>query len=101
MPKVTVEHSCALPSEDVVSKITNFFETDKDLSKLDPDITCKFASGSKKGVVKGSKFKADILIKDQATGSLVEVVVDLPLIFTPFKGKVQETIEKKLRKVLV
>jgi hypothetical protein len=101
MPKVTVEHKCAIASQDVVSKITKFFETDKDLSKLDPNITCKFASGSKKGVVTGSKFKADIVIKDDGSGSLVEVIVDLPLIFTPFKGKVQETIEKKLRKVLV
>ena len=52
------------------------------------------------GKAKGNQFKADINITSSAQGSSIEVIVDLPLLLTPFKGKVQETIERKLSKHL-
>ena len=67
---------------------------------MDSDIKVKFDPKTKKGTVKGSKFSAEIAVLEQKAGSEVAVSVDLPLLLTPFKGKVQEMIEKKLAKFL-
>ncbi len=100
MPKVTIDHSSTLPAPDAFSKIKTFFETDADIRRFDPNMKCDFAESSMTGKATGSQFKADISVKNQGPGSMVQVVVDLPLMLTPFKGKVQETIQKKLSKYL-
>ncbi len=100
MPKVTIDHSSNLSATDAFSKIKGFFENDADIRRLDPNIKCSFDDGTMSGQAKGSQFKADISVKNQGPGSTVQVVVDLPLLLAPFKGKVQETIQKKLGKYL-
>lgn len=101
MPKVTVDHKTNLTAKDAFEKIKTFFENDQDIRRLDPSIKCDFKAAEMKGKATGSQFKADIAVSSQGDGSTVSVVVDLPLLLTPFKGKVQETIEKKLSKYLV
>lgn len=100
MPKVTVEHSTALSPDDAFAKLKSFFETDQDIRRLDPKIQCQFTDSSMTGQAKGSQFKADMSVKPAAGGSAVAIIVDLPLLLTPLKGKVQETIQKKLAKYL-
>lgn len=100
MPKVNIEHTCALDDKACFAKIKSFFEQDQDLKKLDPKISVQFDPNSGAGKVKGSQFKADILVTQVSSGSKVSVIVDLPLLLSPFKGKVQEMIEKKLAKHL-
>lgn len=100
MPKVNIEHECALDDKSCLTKIKSFFEQDQDLKKLDPKISVNFDKNTGAGKVTGSQFKADILVKPMADGSKVTVVVDLPLLLSPFKGKVQEMIQKKLAKHL-
>jgi hypothetical protein len=100
MPKVNVDHECKLSVDDAFSKIKNFFENDQDIRRLDPKMECTFADSAKTGKAKGSKFNADIAVKSHGAGSKIQIVVDLPLVLTPFKGKVQETIQKKLAKYL-
>ncbi len=100
MPKVTIDHSSNLPAADAFSKIKTFFENDADIRRFDPSLKCDFQESSMSGRATGSQFKADISVKNQGPGSVVQVVVDLPLMLTPFKGKVQETIQKKLSKYL-
>ena len=99
MPKVTVEHSCPLNAEETFAKIKTFFEGD-DIRRFDPKVQCTFSDSTKTGKANGSQFKADIRVTTHAGGSKVEVVVDLPLLLTPIKGKVQETIQRKLAKHL-
>ena len=101
MPKVTVDHKSQLGAKDAYEKIKSFFETDADIRRLDPSMKCEFEPSKMTGKAKGSQFKADIAVKADGSGSVVSVVVDLPLLLTPFKGKVQETIQKKLSKYLV
>ncbi|MNK99976.1 hypothetical protein D3C87_1203950 [compost metagenome] len=48
----------------------------------------------------GSQFKADMVVAANGAGSKVQVTVDLPMLLTPFKGKVQETLQRKLAKYL-
>lgn len=80
--------------------IRNFFENDQDLRKVDSSIQCHFQPGALKGKVSGSQFKADVDVSAQAPGSLISIVIDLPLILTPFKGKVEEVLKRKLQKHL-
>ena len=100
MPKVTIDHNSKLSASDAFTKIKSFFESDKDIRRLDPNLKCEFSEGSMTGKASGSQFKADIAVKNQGPGSVVSVTVDLPLLLAPFKGKVQETIQKKLGQYL-
>ncbi|MEZ0392362.1 MAG: polyhydroxyalkanoic acid system family protein [Pseudobdellovibrionaceae bacterium] len=100
MPKVTIDHASNLSANDAFAKIKTFFETDQDIRRFDPKMSCQFSESSMTGRAAGSQFKADIAVKNQGPGSLVQVIIDLPLMLTPFKGKVQETIQKKLNQYL-
>ena len=100
MPKVTVDHNTSLNLEAAFEKIKTFFETDADLKKIDSTIKVQFTSGSTTGKVVGKQFQADVSVKSSGNGSIVTVVVELPFLLTPLKGKVQETIQKKLNKYL-
>ena len=100
MPKITIDHQSSIATEQAMAAITKFFETDQDLQRFDPKIQCQFSTKEGKGKVTGSQFKADVEVKAQGAGSQIKVVIDLPLLLTPFKGKVEETIKKKLAKYL-
>lgn len=100
MPKVTIDHKSQLAPSEAFSKIKTFFETDQDIRRFDPKMQCTFAESSMTGKANGSQFKADIMVKGEGSGSMIQVVVDLPLLLAPFKTKVQETITKKLTKYL-
>jgi Putative polyhydroxyalkanoic acid system protein (PHA_gran_rgn) len=60
-----------------------------------------FDDAKKTGHCKSTQFSADFAIKTSTSGSSVTVALDLPFLLTPFKGKIQETLEKKLKKYLV
>jgi hypothetical protein len=100
MPKVVIEHSCVLNAEDAFAKIKTFFSSDQDIRRFDPKMQCEFSDSSMTGKALGGQFKADILVRANGAGSQVEITVDLPFILTPVKGKVQETIKRKLTKYL-
>lgn len=100
MPKVNVSHKTSIPSDKAFEKIKAFFETDTDLRKIDPEIKVTFTDASKTGKATASQFSAQFDVKPAGDGSTVNVTVDLPFLLTPFKGKVQETLEKKLKKYL-
>jgi hypothetical protein len=99
MPKISIDHASSVSYDQALIKIKAFFETDKDLQKIDPKMQCQFSPDGT-GKVKGSQFKADIVVKAEGSGSKINVVVDLPLLLTPFKGKVEETLKKKLSQYL-
>lgn len=100
MPKISIDHKCSLPATEAYTKIKTFFDSDADIRRLDPKLSCSFTDSTMTGKATGSQFKADIAVKGDGAGSSVNVTVDLPLLLTPFKGKVQETIAKKLAKYL-
>lgn len=100
MPKVTIDHKSQLGAQEAFVKIKTFFETDQDIRRFDPKMHCSFNDSSMTGKANGSQFKADISVKGESTGSMIQVVVDLPLLMAPFKTKVQEVITKKLSKYL-
>lgn len=89
-----------MPADEALTKIKNFFETDKDLQRIDSNIQCQVSTSEGKAKITGSKFKAEVEIKAKDSGSQIKVVIDLPLLLSPFKGKVEETIKHKLGKYL-
>lgn len=100
MPKVSVEHKSTVPIQDAMGKIKTFFETDHDIRRFDPKVKCDFPEGKSTGTVKGSQFSAEIKVHSADSGCRIEVVVTLPLLLSPFKGKVEDLIRKKLNKYL-
>ena len=100
MPKISIDHNSSLQAPESFEKIKTFFENDQDLRKLDPKMKADYDDKARKGKVTGSQFKAEVSVEESGTGSVVKLRVDLPLMLTPFKGKVQETLERKLKKYL-
>lgn len=100
MPKVKIDHETSLPASDAFSKIKGFFETDPDIRRFDPNLKCEFADNKMEGKATGSQFKADIAVNSKGSGSVINLVIDLPLMLTPFKGKIQQTITQKLSQYL-
>ena len=100
MPKFTIDHQSSQSAQVAYSKIKEFLANDQDIRKFDPKINCQFDDGAMSCKMNGSQFKADMNVAAAGNGSKVTVIVDLPLMLTPFKGKVTETLQKKLDKYL-
>lgn len=100
MPKLNIEHKSTLNSDEAFEKIKSFLQNEQEIKKIDSKIVCQFNEAQKTGKANGSQFKADISVKETSDGSVVKLDVDLPMLLTPFKGKIQETIHRKLSKYL-
>ena len=100
MPKVQIAHNSTLQAPEAYTKLKAFFDQDETLKKLDSKMTATYDDKSMTGQVKGSQFKADVSVVSQDKGSQIKVVVDLPLLLTPFKGKIEETLKKMFQKNL-
>ncbi|MGZ3770528.1 MAG: polyhydroxyalkanoic acid system family protein [Bdellovibrio sp.] len=100
MPKFTINHDSTHKAEAAYNKIKEFLSNDQDLRRFDPKLECSFSDSSMAANLKGAQFKADMTVAAVGTGSKISVTVDLPLMLTPFKGKVQETLLKKLAQYL-
>jgi len=98
MPKIDLKHESKLPPNEAMAKIKSFFESDKDLQKIDSNIKTDFKDQT--GKVSGSQFTAQIQTKAKDSGSEIQVTVEIPLLLSMFKGKIQEMVDKKLKKYL-
>jgi hypothetical protein len=100
MPKFTIDHNSNHNAEEAYKKVKEFLSNDDELRRFDPKMKVQFDDGSRTCNLFGGQFKADMCIATNGNGSKVSVTVDLPLMLSPFKGKVQETLQKKLTKYL-
>ncbi|MCB0369580.1 MAG: polyhydroxyalkanoic acid system family protein [Bdellovibrionales bacterium] len=100
MPKFTVEHQTSSDTKDTYNKLKDFFTNSDEIKKIDPKVSCSFNDDNLTCKLNGSQFKADVQVSSNSSGSLVNVNVDLPLLLSPFKGKVQEGLQKMLKKHL-
>lgn len=100
MPKFTIECNSKKTAKESYELIKKFLESDGSLKSLDAKLACTFNDAKMSALAQGSQFKANLEVKEAGDGSKVDVHVDLPFLLSPFKGKVQETIERKLAKVL-
>ncbi len=100
MPKFKVETPSSLSPQETFVKIKTFLETTDDLKKIDSHIVCSFEESKLKGQAKGKQFKADISILPSNPQCMVSVEIEIPLLLTPLKGKIQESLQRKLKKAL-
>ena len=99
MASFTVEHETNLSQAETYKKVKRFFEENESLKKLDSNLECTFDDSAHTGRVKGSKFECNLKVLGSSPAK-VEVTVSLSLFLTPFKGKIQETLQSKIRQVL-
>ena len=100
MPTIKVEKQTALSANDSFKRISDMLSNDKDIRKLDSKYKCEFNAQQRTGVADGSLFKAKMSVADAASGSKVEIVVELPFHLTMVKGMVEKTLQKKLEEAL-
>ncbi len=102
MSKFKFELPAPLDSNTVYGKVKSFLSGENDFKKFDPKVTCTFDESTKTCVVNGSQFSANMQIvpKDSSACQII-VEVELPIAFALFKGKIQETLEKNLNKLLM
>ncbi len=96
MPKFSVQHQTKLAKSETYTKIKSFFGNETELSKLAPGAKAQFNDSNSTCQLSGTGFKAEVEIKDAGQGSQIVVNVDLGLLLTPLKGKVEEALKKKL-----
>ena len=101
MAKLKFDLPAPLDSAVAFNKIKTLLSGDNDFKKFDPKATCTFDEAGKKCVIKGSQFTAEMNIQSKGSSSSnVNVVVELPFAALLFKGKIQEMLEKNLKKIL-
>lgn len=101
MSKFKFELPAPQDSASVYSKIKNFLSGENDFKKFDPKVACTFDEPNKTCNVTGSQFTANMqILPNDTTSSRIVVEVELPIALSFFKGKIQETIEKNLNKLL-
>jgi hypothetical protein len=101
MAKLKFDLPAPLESAVVFTKIKKLLSGDNDFRKFDPKAVCTFDEASKKCVIKGSQFEALLQIQSKgSSASNINISVELPLAAMLFKGKIQEMLEKNLKKIL-
>lgn len=100
MPKINLHFDSKIPAKDVYQKVKGFLTTDEGIKKLDSKIDFSFSDDKMCGTAKGGAFSANLQVENKDAGCRVNLEVDLSFLLTPFKGKVQEVLERKLSKLL-
>jgi hypothetical protein len=98
MPKFTVSHKTAMNQQEAFGKIKNYFETSDDFKKFDPNMTCQFDASKFSGVAKGSQFECALRVEGNGPSEVI-LDVSIPFLLSPFKGKITETLERRLNKL--
>ena len=102
MPKLKFDLPAPLDSATAYDRVKNLLSGDNDFKKLDPKVVCKFDDTKKCCSLAGSQFKADLQVSPQknSSGTVINIEVEIPFALMLFKGKIQEAIEKNLKKIL-
>jgi len=101
MPKFKFELLAPLDSATTYSKIKTLLKGENDFKKFDPNVSCTFDEPGQTCNIKGQQFNADLHVKTtDPKNSTVMVEVEVPFALSLFKGKIQEAIEKNLKRIL-
>ncbi len=101
MPKFKFELPAPIDSATAFKKIKGLLSGENDFKKFDPKVACTFDEPAKICRVTGSQFKAELQVQDKTADACnIAVEVELPLALSLFKGKIRETLEKNLKKIL-
>jgi carbon monoxide dehydrogenase subunit G len=99
MPKINFELPVTVDKETAFKKIETFLKAENDFKKFDPKVTCTFDEDEQTCSIKGSQFNAKIQAVETKSKTNVKVEIDIPFALVLFKGKIQEIVEKNIKKV--
>jgi hypothetical protein len=99
MPKVSVKREIAGEKKKVYGAVKKYLEGRDTLSKL--GATMDWDDKACSAEIEASNFKGSVQVNEKGGKCLVEISIDLPLLLTPFKGKVQDELTKHLGRVEV
>lgn len=97
MPKIQLKKEHTLTREELDPKLETYLNRLRDdkMKAMNFNYTWK---ADRSGLeLKGTGFTGDVTLKDQ----VVELVIDLSLMLSPFKGPVEESLKRGLDKYLV
>ncbi|MBK9292918.1 MAG: polyhydroxyalkanoic acid system family protein [Oligoflexia bacterium] len=99
MPNFKVEHQSPLPPDETFNKVCDYLQNSEGIKKLDNSLKFDLNPPLRKGHVKGSKFECEISVSGQ-TPSQVVLSITIPLLLSPFKSSIENTIKEKMAKIL-
>lgn len=99
MPQVTVKREIAGEKKKVYSAVKKYLEGRETLSKL--GATMDWDDKACAGEIEASNFSGSLTVTEGKAKCTVEISIKLPLLLTPFKGKVEEELTKHLGRVEV
>lgn len=99
MPKVQVKREIPGKKKAVYEAVKKYLEGRDTLKKLGADLDWDDKACSAE--IEASNFKGAISVEEKGAKCVVEIAIDLPLLLTPFRGKVEEELTKHLGRVEV
>lgn len=99
MPQVKVNQEIKGKRTAVYGAVKEYLEGRDTLQKLGASIDWNDKKFS--GEIEASSFSGSLTVSDGDKASTVSIVIDLPLLLTPLKGKVEEELKKHLGRVKV
>jgi len=103
MAKLKVEHTTSHAPEKAYSILKEFLTNDPEFRRFDPKMRLEFKEETHNIEIKCSQFSAivNVLPGNEAhSNSFVVVDLDIAFVLSPFKGKIQESMQKTLAKYL-
>ena len=100
MPKFKIEHPSTKDADETYKTIKSFLSKENEIVKLDAKAQCTFNDSKKSASILGTQFKAEMNVAPEGPTSQISITVDLPFLLMPFKGKIQESLVKMLKKHL-
>ncbi len=99
MPQVTVKREIAGDKKKVYAAVKKYLEGRDTLKKLGADMDWDDKACS--AAIDASNFSGSLSVNEGKAKCTVEISIKLPLLLTPFKGKVEEELTKHLGRVEV
>jgi len=99
MPQVTVKREIAGEKKKVYAAVKKYLEGRDTLKKLGADMN--WDDKACNAEIEASNFSGRLNVSEGKAKCVVEISIKLPLLLTPFKGKVEDELNKHLGRVEV
>lgn len=99
MPKVVVTQAIQGSRQDVYKAVKKYLNGRDTLKKIGAEM--QWDDKGCGGAIEADSFSGEITVEEKGKSAQVCITIDLPLLLTPFKGKVEEELKKHLGRVTV
>lgn len=99
MPQVKVSQEFKGKKQAVYKAVKDYLDGRETLQKLGASMNWNDKTHS--GELEGGSFSGALSVSEKGGSVQVSIVVDLPLLLTPLRGKVEEELKKHLGRVKV